>query len=148
MAGFAIKTNAKIIGKRFNKRSVEIAKVRIAHKKAIILLDSWVQRNFEAEGTLHEGGNNSWPALKPSTLKARRKKGAGGKKLQDEGNLKRDWDLVDSNKEGSLKSGHGYSRVHEKGTKNVPKRKIFPTIKQGKKIVLPAYNDFINKAIK
>ena len=120
-------------------------KKRIVHLKAAVALDSWVKRNFNAEGRRHEDSTLHWKPLSPITI-ARRKHG-GSTILQDTGNLRRNWEHRATNRAGFLKSRQDYSGAHEEGI-GVPQRKIFPTQKQGTALVLPIFKQYVRDAAK
>jgi len=145
-----------------------------AHKAAAIQLFGWIQKNFDAEGKLHDKSSLHWPKLKPATVAGRRKgkskakafgsgQDAGGrtrnekgqfasrvKILQDTGRLKGGFDVTANPKRGRVENRVRYSVIHEGGwpAKKIPQRKMYPTIKQGKKIAIPAYQKFFERKMK
>lgn len=131
------------------RRQKGLSNMRAVNLKAVITMEAWVKRNFNAEGRLHKEGRLSWPALSASTIEKRRKGGASGnpKILQDTGNLKNRWSRSASAKRGVFRSQQNYSGTHENGRGIIPQRKIFPTEEQGQEIVRPVYEGWIKKVI-
>jgi phage gpG-like protein len=135
------------LGQKVKKRISAYNNMAPAFKKAVTLYHGWVLRNFRAGGRLHENKIYVWPALEDSTIVSRRKGGGGAKILQDTGALHRDWELMSNKSRGIIQSAHKYSGVHEYGTKKagrnrnvtIPQRKIFPTVKQARKIIHTAF---------
>ena len=139
----------KPFARRVGNRSKRLQNMAPAYKRAVTLYHAWILRNFAAQGTLHDDPKFYWKELKSATLKRRRKKGAGGKILQDTGSLRRDWELTSSSRQGVVASQRFYSSVHEDGavvkkksggTFKIPQRKIFPEIPQARKIIQPAFD--------
>lgn len=124
-------------------------------------IDSWIQKNFEQEGKLHDQSQYHWKPLHIATIMARRRrsgvKGGDEKILQDRGALKRDWTIKADDNNAVVKSGVHYSSIHENGgtsrvrtrsgskTIRVPQRKIFPTEKQADKILKPVFDLYLSK---
>jgi phage gpG-like protein len=136
--------NKLIIGmKGANKK---LTKKRPVFLAAVIIYEQWIKRNFQVDGGLHENKKFKWKPLKETTIAARRGKGPV-KILRDTGRLMRDWHRSATDKGFNIRSGVFYSRIHEKGHKksNIPQRKIFPTDKQGYKIVKPVFDRFMKK---
>lgn len=122
-----------------DKRVANLGQLLPAHKQAVVVLHQWVQKNFEKEGGMHEEGKYKW-------MPSQRAMREDGKTLQDRGNLRRNWDLKSSNAKGQLKSKTPYSADHEFGV-GTPQRKIFPTVRQGKKILMPVYQRYFNEKV-
>ena len=110
----------------------------LAHKKISIFLDSWVQRNFKAEGALVGG----WKSLSSFT-----RAGTNPVILQDTGRLKASFFPFASKSDAGVASQLPYSKPHEKGM-GVPKRRILPSIKEVKKDVTKIYTNQVNGAMK
>jgi len=144
----------RAVAAKFDNLSDKLNNMRPAHLQAAVVLDGWIQRNFKAEGGLHKDASLKWKPLSPITKNLRRGE-EPFKILQDTGRLKTGWDIFATSKSGFVKSRVTYSSLHEKGGTSVlngksfkvPQRKIFPTIKQGGKIVLPVYQRYIRKQI-
>ena len=144
------------------KRVIDKNKIRLnklqhpqkALNLATLLMRKWIDQNFVAEGRKHDNHALHWKDLSEFTLSLRRKGGKShsDKILQDTGRLKTSWMLGANDKFGFVKSAVNYSGIHEygKGTGrgSIPKRKIFPTQKQGEKIVLPAFEKFLEELAK
>lgn len=154
ISSFKIKGIDKVIRKTTNRIS-KLNDKRPVYLMAATRYRAWIDKNFIAEGKLHDNKSLKWKPLKESTIKRRRK----GKKekedriLQDEGNLKRDWQISATRRYGKVKSGHKYSSFHEqpkgRGKGKLPQRKIFPTEKQAwEDIILPVFNWFLKQLVK
>ena len=99
---------------RFTDLSAGISNMRPAHLQAATTLFRWIQRNFKAEGHLHEDKTLHWLPLSPLTKEMRR--GIEPYKiLQDTGRLKQGWDIYATPKSGFVKSRVEYSDTHEYG---------------------------------
>tara|TARA_Y100000310_G_C20643172_1_gene795099 strand:- start:1228 stop:1692 length:465 start_codon:yes stop_codon:yes gene_type:complete len=123
--------------------------MRKANKGAAILLDRWTQQNFRSEGGEHDEAALYWPPLSQATI-SRRRTGPGSgtaKILQDTGRLKSGFEITANRGFGRVENKVKYSVKHEFGHGRIPKRKMFPTIQQGEKIVFPAYREFVKRAI-
>jgi len=115
---------------------------------AVIEYEKWIKKNFEASGRMHDNAKFHWKPLKPKTIAARKKGGGGAQILRDTNNLMLRWERTATNNKGRIKSGVFYSGVHQDGAGPVPQRRIFPTKKQGKKIVRPVFEHFVKKAFR
>lgn len=127
-------------------------RMRPAHKAAAIVLDRWVAKNFEAEGKNHEDSSLHWKELSFSTKAQRIKENRLPIRMLRRTNLMfQSFEIGATNEKGFVKNKvpGGYNIIHEGGfpARNIPKRKMFPTIKQGEKIVKPAYEHFIRQQI-
>lgn len=148
-----IKIDLKAIGlatiqRRMRQRSIRMKNMRPANLAAATEIRKWVDKNFQAQGSLHDDPRLKWKELSQSTIKARRKgKKPGNKILQDTGRLKNSFEISANDRFGTVKNRVNYSVVHEEGTRKIPQRKIFPEIKQAEKIVRPVYDHFLNKRI-
>lgn len=153
------------------ERQKRLKNLSPAFKRAVVLYHAWIQKNFRAEGGLHDNKSLKWK-------KSNRAGNEGGKTLQDSGDLRRDWELRHSSSQGVIKSKHNYSSTHEDGKKLppivitpknakalrwydsdgnpvfakrvrrpaivIPQRKIFPEIKQAEKIIRPAFEGYLD----
>ena len=115
---------------------------------AVIEYEKWIKKNFQADGGLHDNAKFRWKPLKPETIAARRKGGGGAQILRDTGNLMNRWERNATNNQGRIKSGVFYSGSHNEGDGPIPQRRIFPTKKQGKKIVRPVFEHFVKRAFR
>lgn len=125
---------------------------KMPHKKAAVILFRWIQKNFQAEGALHNTNFGPWKQLSPATI-ARRRKGRGvgrPKILQDTGNLRQRWDVRGNKLSGSVKSRQDYSGDHERGdpSRNLPQRKILPREGQAQSLVFPVFKDHVRISIR
>ncbi len=122
------------------------------HKKAAVVLFRWIQKNFRAEGGLHDSTFGPWKPLAQSTINRRRKAGGIGrpKILQDTGNLRQRWDVRGDKRSGSVKSRQDYSGDHERGipSRRLPQRKILPRESQAQKLVFPIFKDHVRISIR
>lgn len=139
------------IVKGMTKAAKKIENRKPANLAAAIEYEKWIKKNFQANGGLHENGSLKWKELDPATKKAKKKRGRNPNNiLRDTSNLMLRWAITANNKFGKIKSMQNYSSVHEHGSskKGIPRRKIFPTKKQGQKIVNKVYELFVKKAIR
>lgn len=129
---------------KMKSREAKLKNRTLTNRKATILIDRWIQKNFQSQGTLAEGGTG-WQKLSPATIAGRRKGKKkslliGGQKgqtlvpgtakiLQDTGQLRTRWKHYYTARTAVLQSGVEYGIYHEEG-RGVPKRKILPTKKQ------------------
>ncbi len=141
----------KKVAKNMNVREKTLASgMRPAHLAATIVLESWIQKNFAAEGDLHDQSKFRWPDLSDFTKSLRASVGKWpGRILQVTGRLKGGFKHTATNKGGRVVNQVAYSVIHEGGwpARNVPRRKIFPDVDQGREIVLPAYEKFIKDKV-
>lgn len=153
MALFGVKIlGIKRIVKGAKKYRAGVKNMRAVNLRAAVIYEQWIKRNFRDKGTLHENAHFHWKPLAESTVKGRRK---GKKKrpdmiLRDTDDLMNRWQITADNKQAVIKSGVKYSSVHEKGSgrAKIPQRKIFPTEKQGQKIVDPVYKKYMDQLSK
>lgn len=114
--------------------------------QAVILVDRWIQKNFQTEG----GNVGGWRPLSQATIEARRKgKNRRGsvRILQDTGEMRRNWKHIYSDTEAKIVSGVPYSIKHEEGD-GVPQRRILPTPEEIWPQLEKLYTLFIQKAFK
>lgn len=122
------------------------------HGRLVVSLSRWVQKNFEAEGALHEGPEGPWNKLSEYTKMKRRLKGRFPpyKILQETGSLKTRWVEYADKQKGVLTSGVNYSSFHEFGGKSTDlgvytqPRKVFPTEKQAYRILTPVVKQYFD----
>lgn len=103
-----------------------------------------VQRNFQS------GGQGRWRALKPATRKQKQAMGRDGGILIRFGNLRQQWIIQSNDKGGRLFSTTSYAMVHEKGSRkrNIPKRKMLPTLRKATAIATKHLGRHIKKSIR
>jgi phage gpG-like protein len=122
----------QIIGFKGLKRNSDrlfkgVKRQRLLNAALVAEADKWVQRNFQQEGKLAEGGKG-WKKLEPLTIRARRK---GSKRiLQDTGTLRSRWKHLFTSRRAVLQSGVDYAEAHHEGAGNLPRRRITPVGKQ------------------
>jgi phage gpG-like protein len=133
----------KIIGLKKLDRSLakKLSKLKAPerfYQQAVLLVDRWIQKNFETEGQKAYPGKG-WKPLAPSTMRAR-EKGWGDyiadpapKILQNKGWLKGKWKHNWNAREGIVESGVTYGEYHDQGKRiltkqkgKLPQRKITP----------------------
>lgn len=133
------------------REALESKKVAMQHMgntlhKSVILIDRWIQKNFQTEGQLAYPGKG-WQPLAASTIASRlgqtRVKRAAEKKgksssdatlkiLQQNGWLRNRWKHYWDNRQAIVQSGVDYGIYHDSSEprKKLPERKILPTEKQ------------------
>lgn len=125
--------------------------MRAVNMRAAVVYDQWIKKNFRDQGRNHENSSLRWKPLAESTLDGRRKgkKKDPSKILRDTDNLMMRWQITADNKKAVVQSLVNYSSFHEKGVRGrLPRRKIFPTDVQGRKIVNPVYKQYMDKITK
>lgn len=136
----------------FKRRSEALGKnKRQMFKIAAVQTLNWIDKNFKAEGKLHDDNSLHWKPLSKTTVALRRKHTTTI--LQDTGRLKSGWDIQVLGNNATVRSRVNYSSLHEFGgtaqlggkTFRVPKRKILPDDKQALKIVVPAVEKYLKK---
>jgi hypothetical protein len=139
--------------RRFRKR---LKSGRDIGRDALAVVDRWIQKNFESEGTKVGG----WQALKKATIKRRRKQTSTI--LQDTGWLKRSWVYEVGRLEAVLKEGSKkgkkaigktiheafYGAFHDKGAGALPERRILPHPEEIEKDVKASYEYHLDKEMK
>lgn len=128
----------------------KLAKMKSANAKAVVIVERWIQVNFQKEGAMAESGG--WKPLKQATLDARRKGKAkhGDKILQNIGNLKKDWGKGWSARGGRVWSKQpDYAPTHHLGDKsrNISARSIIPTEKQIMPELLKVYGKHVRTSL-
>jgi len=127
---------------------------RNVNKSAVVLVDRFIQKNFQQQGALTTPGG--WKPLALTTIKARRKgKGKGTPKiLIDKGWLRQKWKHFYSHSIGKVtseargvKSGVFYGVFHDEG-RGVPQRKIIPAQRHVKSDIEKLYQTFIDSTVK
>jgi phage gpG-like protein len=143
---FHVKGLNKAKGHTHSMQSTLGTRMRGVNLSAIVVLSKWVQRNFQAEGGLHNNNYGPWKPLAQSTIKNRRK--GSSTILQDTGRLRTSFSYKATAKGATLSNNVKYAKIHEEGKGRVPQRKIFPTFKQAEEIVQPVYEKFIERITK
>jgi phage gpG-like protein len=90
-----------------------------------------------------------WKALKPATIKQKAKLGYT-KKLVRTGELKNSFTPFSTKDIASVRSDLDYAADHEFGvpSRNLPARKMTPSLKQAAEIGIEVYNQFVQRQIK
>jgi phage gpG-like protein len=102
---------------------------RSTNAQAVVIVDRWIQKNFQQEGALAHGGG--WAPLAPGTIVARQKRRAGRARiLQDTGGLKSRWKRFWDRRRAMVQSAYSFARYHQDGGKHLPQRRIVPTNEQ------------------
>lgn len=132
-----------------------------AFKRAVAVVDGWVQQNFRSEG----GNVGGWAPLAESTLKQRKRgsyrhartasearrmdaKGPGKFKiLQVNGTLRMKWKHLFGKDHGALVSAVDYGIFHEKGTSKMPQRRILPTMEEIWPKIKALFSDELRRSI-
>ena len=134
------------LSNRMRTRRVRLGRRRTVNKKAVIIIDRWIQKNFQAEGGLLD---NKWKPLAPSTEEARRKgrkTAKGNKILQDTGDMRMKWKHHYDNTKAFVRSGVPYAIYHdsEKPRKGkLPRRQILPDKKHVMDKLLKIYGEHV-----
>lgn len=141
----------KIIGlnllqSRMLARQNRLKNLRRYHAAAVVLVDRWVQKNFEDEGRPAMGGSG-WRPLSPATIANRRAEGAGARILQDTGQLKKRWKHLWDDKTGKLQSAVDYGLSHHTGRGWLPVRRILPLQQQVEKELKTLLDQFVKESI-
>jgi hypothetical protein len=140
-------------------RAVRTKHMGNAFHKSVILVDRWIQKNFETEGKLAYPGEG-WKPLAESTIKQRlrqpRVKAAAKKRgkaagnatlriLQRNGWLKSRWKHYWNDQYAIVQSGVDYGVYHDsyEPRKRLPQRKILPTVSQIMPQLIKVFGDFV-----
>jgi len=111
--------------------SKKLKNQRATNHKAVILIDRWVQKNFQQEGKMATHGG--WEPLLAATIKRRRigpkakTKGRKVRILQDTGQLRSRWEHYYTQRMGKVTSAVDYGIYHDEGWGHLPERAIIPT---------------------
>ena len=131
-----------------NKRRSKLANFRSANAKAVVVVDRWIQKNFQQEGKLAYPGGG-WQKLSPATIAMRRKgkkSKFGDKILQDTGRLRNEWKKQWTTKSGLIQASMPYAADHEFG-RGVPERRILPTEPQIMPELLKVYGKHVRTSL-
>ena len=131
---------------RLKKMRGELGDFRRLHALFGKKVEEWVGQNFAAEGRLLDEQPSGWPRLSKATLAARRRKGAGTKILQDSGRLRRNTRTRSGSKGAVVTNPVPYASVHQLGL-GVPRRPIFPSLGQTRRIVHPVLTQFVEDSL-
>lgn len=111
----------------------------VLHKRLGRVGVRWVQQNFQRQG------QPRWKRLMPATIA---RKGSS-RILEDKGRLRGAFDSEANKVKSLIGNPLVYSGPHEKGAKDLPKRKMLPTEKQARlEIVIPTTQQYVDELIK
>jgi phage gpG-like protein len=115
-----------------NTKAAQIKERRTINAQACVVVDRWIQKNFEDQGQAVGG----WTPLSPVTIALRTRNKTGDIKiLQDTGQLKTRWKHTYNDEYAAVQSGVPYARPHNEGAwttmfgkalVKIPKRQILP----------------------
>jgi len=137
---------------RMAARRDKLADRRGVYLRAAVVVEAWVQRNFQADGKRHEDPSLWWPPLKPSTI-ARRRQGSGvgnPQILRDTGRLRGGFETRATARYGEVRNRVEYAVYHEEGNPRgrPPQRKMLPARGQAETLAAPLFKTFVREAIK
>jgi len=124
----SLKPSIEEVQRRFENRANNLGDYSAPYKKASILLDKWVQRNFKDEGAAL--GPDKW---KPFANGGRDTGGGidtSAKLLQKTGRLRLSFLPFANKKDAGIGSHLNYSKPHEEGAGFLPKRRMLPLHKE------------------
>ena len=133
--------------KKLTNISRRLSDRRTINARAVVVIDRWIQKNFQSEGQLAQSGG--WKKLSSVTIAMRRKgKGKGSPRiLQDTGALKTRWKHLWTHTSAKVQSMVNYGIKHDKGI-GVPKRPVLPTEEQIWPELRKIHKDWIINIIK
>jgi len=106
-----IRPSLEKVAAKLKDRLEKINDLTIPNKIASVYLDQWVQKNFQSEG----GKVGGWEAIDRA-----------GKILQDTGRLRISFTPFASRTDAGIGSDLKYSKPHDLGIRNMPRRQILP----------------------
>jgi phage gpG-like protein len=129
------------------KKDVDAAREKIKdqktpYKRASVLLDQWVQRNFKTEGDFTGG----WTSF--SNMNRRWMSDPSAKLLQDTGRLRSSFKPFASIRDAGIGSDLKYSEPHNEGLGHLPERRMLPNEKDAWPIVQKVWGLHIKEAFK
>lgn len=145
MIGIQIKGD-EAVKSSIAKKHVKLGRRKTTNARAVIIVDRWIQKNFQTEGKPFGG----WDRLQPVTIAGRRKKGKGAKILQDTGNLKDNWKHFWNSAYGRIRSGTPYAKYHDSADERsrLPRRQILPDEKHIIKDLIKLYGKWVGSVVK
>lgn len=114
---------------RMEKNRIRLTKNKVAYQKAVIIIDRWIQKNFEQEG---RPTGKPWDELAESTVLgfSKRRSGKGFKILHgDTGDLKTNWKHWFTTSRAIVRSKTPYAIYHDSDEPRrgpLPRRQIIP----------------------
>ena len=150
MNGSAI---VKIVGLEAAMKHLEnaergIKQTETAFRRSLVVLDRWVQKNFQTEG----GNVGGWVPLSDTTvdMRMRRRNKTGMIRiLQDNGKLRQQWEHESDEKHATLRSKVDYGIFHDSDEprSKLPQRRIMPRMREAWDMIKPLFSEHIQKAI-
>jgi len=155
---------AKDLQAALERKASGIKRARDAMRRAVILVDRWIQKNFQTEGQLAYPGQG-WQPLAPSTIEKRRRmprvqRAAKRREkppelatiriLQDVGWLRSRWRHYWDDRVGVVQSGVDYGVYHDSDEprKKLPQRKILPREQQIMPQIMKIFGHFVKTNLK
>lgn len=136
----------QLLKKWSREKAKKIQRNRSLYAKSVTIVDRWIQLNFRMEGK-QVGG---WQPLAASTKALRRNKNKGKILiLQDNGDLRGDWDHFWNDRRGVVESKTEYAVYHnsdEPRTK-LPQRRITPRNEEIKPDLVKLFGRTIDKVL-
>jgi phage gpG-like protein len=117
------------------------------HRRVGDAITGWAERNFDAEGALLDDFPSGWPALSPSTLASRRRRGRGTRILYDSGRLARGTTVLPSAGGAEIDNPVPYAAIHQLG-RGVPRRPVLPGAPQAGRLALDAAEEHVTGALR
>ena len=129
---------------RMEKNRKRLTKNRVAYQKAVIVIDRWIQKNFESEGSLT---GKPWPELAESTVMNLSKRRSKGHKVLhgDTGDLKSNWKHWFTTSRAVVRSKTPYAIYHDSDEPRtvLPRRQIIPDTKHVQDKIEKIFGKFV-----
>ena len=122
---------------RLRRLVMRLSDFQEVHAAAGRALRGWVRLNYDASGALHAELSGGWPPLAKATQAARRRRGRGTALLEDTGRLRAGTVLSSNARQAVLANPVPYAVRHQLG-QGVPRRPIFPGMRQARSIAVKA----------
>lgn len=116
------------------------------YRKASILLDQWVQRNFKNEGSKLSGGD-AWPPFKIGGRRRGSQLDTSAKLLQDTGALRASHLPFHSGRNAGIGSELPYSKFHDEGI-GVPMRRTLPKEQEIRPALMQLFDSHVRRSLK
>lgn len=142
----------KVVGfnyfqRKMAERAKKLKEMETVNRKATVLVDRWIQKNFQQQGVPAMGGTG-WRKLSSQTLKMRRRPGGSIKILQHKGTLRSKWKHLWTRNLAKVQSGVDYAKKHHEGWGPLPVRRILPLARQIQPALEKLFKGFIGDGIK
>lgn len=128
------------LSERVTRAHAKLTDRKRLNANAVTLVDKWIQGNFRSEGAPVGG----WTVISSATIAAKK----SSKILHDEGRLRSDWKHISDGSIAAIESERDYSRKHDEGLGNMPKRQILPSEEHVIKQLTTLFESFVRKAIR